>query len=88
MHLTDVTGMTRAVFEAFLDAKSGAEFVDCGHLTVAERAQLAKALGWPDDARTRAWVANSSQEHPPRIQGGIDYEARILEEQEDDGQNI
>lgn len=78
----DITDMTDAALDVVLSARSGADHVDCGHLTAKERYQIAKALGWEMNARTRYWI-DSSPSAPSVPMTSIDYEGMILDEQED-----
>ena len=87
--MIDVTDMIPAAFEVFLDAKCGADFVDCAHLSVVERRQVANALDWPNDSRTRAWCEDSYPALAERdVYIGPDVEGMIFEAQEDDGRNV
>ena len=77
----EITHMTDAALDVVLAARSGAEHITCEHLTAMERHHVAEALGWPMDARTRFWIAPwPASERSPC---GPDYEAMILEDQED-----
>ncbi len=82
MKTIDITDMTDAAFDVLLAAKSGAEFVNCAHLTAKERYQVAEALGWEMNARTRYWI-DSALSAPAVPSTSIDYEGMILDEQED-----
>jgi hypothetical protein len=42
---TDITNLTDAALDVFLDVKSGADCVLVGHLTPAERLSVCEALG-------------------------------------------
>ena len=81
----DITDMTDAVLDVVLEAKSGADYVDCGHLSAKERFQVAEALGWEMNARTIAWISDSPSTDAPRGPRftTFDYEGAILDEQED-----
>ena len=78
----DITDMTDAALDVVLAARSGAAHVDCEHLTSKERYQVAEALRWKMDARTRYWIDSSpAAEKAPY--SSFDYEGAILDEQED-----
>lgn len=82
----DITDMTDNVLDVVLEARSGAEVVDCEHLTPKERFQVAEALGWEMSAATRYWIDGSGfakKDAKPALHPGADYEALILEEQEE-----
>jgi hypothetical protein len=79
--LIDITDLTDAALDVVLAVRCGEDFVDCGHLTAAERGQVVVALGVELNARTRAWVAG-----PPPVRAdtapGRDVEGLILAEQD------
>lgn len=57
-NMIDITEMTDAAINAFLDAKAGLD-VSADHLTVPERVSVGKALGWDmDSAGVRYWLYN------------------------------
>jgi len=85
MATVDITELTDAALDVVLSVRSGEEFVDAGHLTLAERYQVAQALGWEMDARTRNWVQDARPDDKAQShRGGPDYEALILQRQIDD----
>lgn len=53
-NMTDVTDVTDAVLDAFLAAKTQ-PYVDVDHLTVTERGQLARLMGWEPTTLTNYW---------------------------------
>jgi hypothetical protein len=53
--ITDCTDFTPAVFEAFLEAKTGNPNVDCSKLSTKECYQLANAMGWEMTSRVIHW---------------------------------
>lgn len=79
--LIDITDLTDAALDVVLAVRCGEHFVDCGHLTAAERAQVVEALGVVLDARTRAWVAGPPPVRAAAVPHG-DVEGRILAEQD------
>ncbi len=81
----DITDMTDAALDVVLAARSGADYVDCEGLTPKERYQVAEALGWEMNARTRYWIdsAPSSNAVAGPVEYPLDYEGMILDQQED-----
>lgn len=78
----DVTDLTDAALDVVLAVRSGEDFVDCGHLTQAERLQVTEALGCENNARTRTFVFGLSEDVPRRRVHYIDHEALILARQD------
>lgn len=87
-NLTDITHLTDAALDVVLEARAGADFVPCDHLTSAERYQVATALRWPMDARTRAWCSDAPATRTPADAAArgssIDYEGMILDRQDEE----
>ena len=86
---TDITDLSDAALDAFLDVKTGADFVDAEKLTVAERYAVAAALGFENNSHLRAWAEPYAAPTGRRgVYLGPDIEAMIFEEQEDEGNNV
>ena len=73
--MIDITDMTDAALEAFLDASTGATVV-VEHLTPAERRSVCDALGAPAPIH---WVCDIDLEAPEKGDS-FDYEGAILDE--------
>lgn len=82
-NLTDITDLSDAALDVFLSVKAGEDCVDVEHLSEADRRAVCKALGI--DAPTH-WLANLPYAAPrtfDRRVFHIDYEALILDEQDE-----
>ena len=87
-NIVDVTNVSKNVLEALLDSNMGKKDIDLSHLSTEESYQLAKAMGWPMDARTRNWCNFGRKSNRGQSQDAFDCEAAILTRQEDNGNNV
>ena len=55
-NITDITDITDAVMEVYLNIMGGADAVDVDHLTTTERRMLAELMGWEPSDRKVAWL--------------------------------
>lgn len=56
----DITDMSPATLDVFMRIKIGEDGVTVDHLNAAERATLADALGFANDARTLNWITHGT----------------------------
>lgn len=82
--LIDITNLSDAALDVVLAVKTGEEFVDCSHLTDAERLAVNDALGW-NSVRdiSRAVGPSKTVERGARVYA-YDHEGAILAAQDEE----
>lgn len=78
-NMTDITDMTDAAMDVFLEVRGGANCVTVDHLSYDERVSVCKALGL---TASTAWLMGAPYAAPRNPVGGADFEGAILDRQD------